>query len=239
MKITHSYLYISIFSILISCGGNSSTDDATEAPMATPEPSAATLIFPANNTECNEGEVLTNDATKSAVIFRWDSSENTDSYEVNLRNLNSNFSTRTNAATNEASITLDRGTPYEWFVVSKANGTITTASSATAKFFNQGPGIENFAPFPADVLNPKQGLKIPFNTTVNLQWSGSDIDNDIEDYIIIFDSLQTPTTEIGTTTNTNFDATISAAGIYYWRVITRDSQNNSSQSEIFQFAVNN
>ncbi len=236
MKITSKVYSVITLLLLAACGGESNTDSTPPAPVVA-TPSAATLVFPADNTECNEGVISSTDETKSAVTFQWNESENTDSYEVNLRNINTNTSTKSNSTTNESTITIDRGTPYEWFVVSKANGTNETASSAKAKFYNQGPGIENYAPFPAEAINPARGSTIASATTVNLQWAASDIDDDIVGYSVFFGTETNPTTELGTTEESNLDAPITSGATYYWSVITTDSQNNSSTSEIFEFRV--
>lgn len=236
MKIASKFYSFIILFLLVACGGESSTD-GTPPPPVVAAPSAATLVFPADNTECNEGVISSTDETKSAVTFQWNESENTDSYEVNLRNINTNTSTKSNSTTNDATITIDRGTPYEWFVISKANGTNETASSAKAKFYNQGPGIENYAPFPAEAINPARGATIASASTVNLQWTASDIDDDIVGYSIFFGTDTDPTTEIGSTEESNLNASITSATTYYWRVLTTDSQNNTSTSEIFEFKV--
>jgi hypothetical protein len=100
-----------VFSLLLSCGGDSGDGDvnATPEPEPVPAPSATTLIFPDNNAECNEGEILSD--TRSRVLFQWNASQNTDSYQVNLRNLNNNSVALTTSNTNEAAITLLRGVP--------------------------------------------------------------------------------------------------------------------------------
>jgi len=236
MKIASKFYSVIILFLLMACGGESSTD-GTPPPLVVAAPSAATLVFPADNTECNEGVISSTDETKSAVTFKWNESENTDSYEVNLRNINTNTSTKSNSTTNDATITIERGTPYEWFVVSKANGTNETASSVKAKFYNQGPGIENYAPFPAEAINPARGSTIASAASVNLQWTASDIDADIAGYTIFFGTETNPTTELGTTEESNLDAPITSGTTYYWLVITTDSQSNSSTSEIFEFSV--
>jgi len=236
MKIASKFYSVIILFLLMACGGESSTD-GTPPPLVVAAPSAATLVFPADNTECNEGVISSTDETKSAVTFQWNESENTDSYEVNLRNINTNTSTKSNSTTNDATITIERGTPYEWFVVSKANGTNETASSVKAKFYNQGPGIENYAPFPAEAINPARGSTIASAASVNLQWTASDIDADIAGYTIFFGTETNPTTELGTTEESNLDAPITSGTTYYWLVITTDSQSNSSTSEIFEFSV--
>lgn len=224
-------------SMVLSCSkGDSSPAPVVPDPDPIPDPMAATLVFPDNNTECNEGTVI--DETQSSVTFQWNASQNTDTYEVNLRNLDDNTSSKTNASTNEAVITLLRGIPYEWFVISKATGTTVTATSATWKFYNQGPGVENYAPFPAEVVNPLRGSSVASTGTIALEWSGSDVDDDIVDYEILFGTDAVPATSLGTTANTTIDANIVSGQIYYWRVITNDSQGNTSQSEIFDFRVN-
>jgi hypothetical protein len=219
---------------LLSCGGGDSTPEPPPPVVITP-PSAAALIFPDNNAECNEGTVL--NENQSAVTFRWTDAENADTYEVNLRNLSNNNTTKTNANNNSAEITLLRGTPYEWFVVSNANGTNVTATSPSWKFYNQGAGVENYAPFPAEAISPARGATVAATGTVTLEWTGSDVDDDIADFELFLGTDAAALTSIGTTAESTLDATISAGTIYYWRVLSRDSQGNSSQSEIFEFRV--
>jgi len=87
MKIISKKLLFYLSALLIlSCGGGDDSGGGTPTippPAAIPDPSATSLIFPENNTECNEG-VVVND-TQSTVTFRWENSQNTDSYEVNIR----------------------------------------------------------------------------------------------------------------------------------------------------------
>jgi len=240
MKLKLKYIlpFIAI-SLFISCGGGGGDDTPPPPPPppAVPDPAAANLVFPEDNTECNISEVLSE--TQSTVTFMWEASENTDTYEVNIRNLNSNTTIMTTTANTEAPITIERGTPYEWFVVSSANGTNVTASSTMFRFFNEGPGIENYAPFPADAVNPARGANLDASTTmVTLEWSSGDIDDDIIDFEVFFGTESVPTTSLGSTAANTADATVASGQTYFWRVISRDDHGNSSQSEIFQFRVN-
>lgn len=227
------YLFlILIFPLLLSCGGS---DDGPGDPEPTPAPSAATLVFPEDNSECTEGTLLSD--TESEVIFQWNVAQNADSYTVNLRNLNTDDERQINANTNESAIRLNRGTPYSWSVVSKANGTAETAESTTWKFYNAGPGIENYSPFPADDPSPKSGASVN-SGGLTLGWTGSDLDNDIVSYEVYFDVTNPPEMLAGTVTQTSFETTVTADTVYYWRVITIDSENNRSNSQIFQFRSN-
>lgn len=210
-------------------------DDIIIPPIDGDVPSAAALIFPEENEACNEGVII--NEMQSRVTFQWSASENTDSYEVNLRDLNTNAVEVTPSNTNESDIVLARGTPYEWFVVSKADNSNATTESAKWKFYNQGLGIEHYAPFPAEAINPTQGQTVNSAGAITLQWNSSDVDNDIVEYEVAFGTSNPPTTILVTTVQNNTNTTVVSGQTYYWRVTTKDSQDNSSQSEIFQFIV--
>jgi hypothetical protein len=247
MKITKILLHTSsLFLLLIvtACSSSSDNDDDNPPPpTGGPEPevlvpAAATLVFPENNTECNTGVVDSTDDTKSSVTFMWNASQNTDRYSLTITDLNTNLNSNTNVDTNEATVTIDRGTPYSWSVTSRANGTTETATSAVFRFYNEGPGVENYAPFPAEAINPARGVNLPATTTVvTLEWSASDIDDDITGYEIFFGNEANTTTSLGSVTETSIADISVTTGTYYWKVITSDSQGNTSTSEVFQFKV--
>jgi len=236
MKLKYITLFCFISAFVLSCGGGDSGGGSTPPtpppPPPVAAPSAATLIFPEDNTECNISDVLSD--TQSTVTFQWNASENTDTYEVQVRNLNSNNTLTAFSNTTEVPITIERGTPYEWSVISSANGTNETATSAAFRFFNEGPGIENYAPFPADVIAPARGSTVPVST-VSLQWLGGDIDDDITGFEILFGTDSDPTNSIGSTTDETIDVDVMANTVYFWRVISTDGANNASTSEIFEF----
>jgi hypothetical protein len=225
--------YILLSFLIISCGGSGGSDPEPEPPVVIPPPSAATLIFPDNNTECNEGTVISDN--QSSVTFRWTDAQNADSYQLTVRNLNNNTSASSTANSNSATVTLLRGTPYEWFVVSRAVGTNETGTSSTWRFYNQGPGIENYAPFPASVVAPARGSTVGAGANITLEWEGGDIDNDILEYEVYLDNNETPVTLAGTTSDTSLEVSLTSGLTYYWQVITRDQEGNTSRSEIFEF----
>lgn len=232
---------IVIIPLLVCCSSSSGGgDDDTPPPPPPPvgTPAAATLIFPEDDTECNTG-VVVND-TQSDVTFEWNASENTDSYEIRVTNLNTGNFFRSTVTTNSATLSIARGTPYEWFVTSQASGTTETANSATWRFYNEGPGVENYAPFPAEAIQPTRGINLDASTTsITLEWESSDVDEDISSYEVFFGLDENPTNSLGSTTDAILeDVSVSSGNTYYWTVLTIDSQNNSSISEIFEFKVN-
>lgn len=250
MKLT-SIRYISLFVsvlFLAGCSSSGSGDDDTptppsgggddDEPIEIMGPSAATLVFPEDNSECNTGVVNTEDNTLSAVTFQWNASQNTDRYTITVTNLNTNTSNFANSDTNEVTVTIARGTPYSWSIISRGNATTETAESAVFRFYNEGPGIENYAPFPAEAVAPARGVNLPMSTaTITLEWSGSDVDNDITGYEVFFGTEENPTTSIGSGAETSIADVPVTTGTYYWTVVTTDSAGNTSTSEVFSFKI--
>ena len=200
-----------------------------------PSPAASLLIFPDNNQECIQGVDIS--TTQSTVTFRWAASNNTDSYDVVLKNLNTQNTTSHSSLTNELAITIQKGTPYSWYVISENLNVVETAQSETWKFYNAGDPIDSYAPFPADLVSPAMGSILTGITSQSLSWSGSDIDNDIVSYDVYFGTANPPTMLEVNTASTSVNVTVAAVNTYYWRVVTKDSQGNNSQSEIFEFKV--
>lgn len=233
------FLFSSIM-LTMSCssdGSTSETDVDTGEGQAMP-PSTVSLIFPENNTECNEGLVLNN--LQSRVIFTWSEAENTDSYRLDLTNLNTGEESSINTINNEAPIVLDRGVPYEWSVSSLSRTSEQQATSVIARFYNQGPGVENYAPFPPSATTPENGEMVNVDTdgVVTLQWTSSDIDDDITSYIVFLDTNDPPTNAFGEQTENNRDVSIARNTAYYWRVLVLDQHGNSSSSQVFHFSTN-
>ena len=232
-----SILFITLI-LLFNCSSGSDDGGGTTTPPPPPPdpPTAATLTFPDDNEECTTGTDV--NANQSSVTFTWQVSQNTDSYDLVLKNLATSTSLTHSSSTNQIEITLLKGTPYSWYVISKSNSVTQSAQSATWKFYNAGDPIQSFAPFPADLVVPLMGANLTGVSTVTLEWSGSDIDNDIVSYDIYFDTTSLPTTQLGSNqTETTIEATVTAGNAYYWRVITTDSEGNNSESEIFEFRV--
>lgn len=224
---------ILIFSIallsLIGCspsGGNK--DEEGQAPAA------AALSAPANNSECLNATSVSE--TESKVTFQWQASENTDTYVLMVKNLNNQTTLQYNAGGNTAlDVTLLKGTAYSWTVTSKSNSASQPAVSEKWKFYNAGTGVTNYVPFPAEAVAPPMSSTVS-GPTVTLQWSGSDVDNDISSYKVLLDTNTNPATVIGTTSANNLSGIAVASGsTYYWKVITTDSAGNSSDSAVFQF----
>ena len=213
--------------ILISCG----KDDPPSPP------DAALLTFPEQNSECTTGVEQTE--TTSAVEFRWQSAANTDTYELRVTQLGTNITQSETTAGTSATLTIQKGTPYSWMVITRNANTTDAVSSSTWQFYNAGSQT-SYAPFPAQILNPGSGMMVVPNGEgeVLLSWSGADVDNDISGYDIYHGTANPPTTILESTSagETQFSVAVSA-GIYYWKIVTKDQQGNTSDSGIFSYRV--
>lgn len=220
--------------VVFNCSSGGS-DDSPDPKVIDP-PAAAILSFPNQNSECTEGANFT--STESDVTFDWSDALKAETYDLVLKNLETQTTSNYSSSSSELTITVFRATPYSWSVISKNSGT-ETAQSSTWKFYNAGEATTSYAPFPAELVSPSMGTALSSGTTsVPLQWSGTDVDSDIEAYDILFGTVNPPVDNQGTVVSMSLSVNVTSGNTYYWRVITKDSQNNNSESEIFQFKIN-
>ncbi len=240
-------LYITLISLfLAACSGGEPGETPTPQPQVK-IPTAASLVSPANNTECNQGNIISTDL--SSVLFEWNPSENTNTYTLKVTNLNTNTVQEQSSSNTSLSMALKRGTPFSWKVVSKSNSTTQTAESGTFRFFNAGAPVENHTPFPAEAVSPSRGATLTGVTLITIEWESSDIDNDLAAHTVQllgssevldqvdFDNETTVTYQTTTTQSIN-EVAVEAGKIYYWQVKSQDEVGNSATSEIFEFRVN-
>lgn len=219
--------------VLTSCGGKSNPNPETKSPAA------AALVFPDQNAVCISGNVISK--TQSAVAFKWNTAANTDTYDITIKNLLTGETVTQSSGSAQIALTLARNTPFSWYITSKSSKVTATAKSDTWKFYNAGDGVTSYAPFPADGISPAMSeyLTVPATGFIKLSWQGKDVDNDIVNYDVYFGTSATPPLIKQAYTSTSLDnITITANTIYYWKIVTRDSNNNTSVSDVFQFKTN-
>ncbi len=223
--------------IIVACLALLSCKQQDEEPLPNlSDPIAAQLIFPYENSECNEGTDIT--ATESTVLFEWETAENTDSYDLILKNLSSSEEEVYSSSQNEIPIVLSRATPYAWYVVSRSNTVSAVAESETWKFYNAGDGVLSYAPFPAEIISPAMAEIINSSSgEITLDWHGSDVDNDISAYDLYFGTTDPPAILSSDLQESMSVVQVASDSIYYWSVTTKDEHGNSSESGVYQFRV--
>ena len=221
------YLALLILSLLvIAC-------KKKESPKS---PQAALLTFPLQNSECTTGVNL--NATTSRVEFTWMAAKHTDTYELRVTNTATNITQTVSTSDLHAQLPLQKGAPYSWSVVSRNDETQDIATSASWQFYNAGFSV-SYAPFPARVVQPESGSRVirDINNEVELQWFGADVDGDLVGYEVYYDNVSPPAVLVASPSVSVQRIKVNAAinTTYFWKVISLDSEGNTSDSGIFTF----
>ena len=212
----------------------------TPAPQV-PTPGKSSLSAPDNNEVCYEGEAV--DTSNSEVTFSWDASSDTDSYDLQITNQETNQTqTESGITSNSKEVTLVTDISYSWKIVSKANDTSDSTSSDTWQFYLAGDGQENYAPFPATIVSPSSGSSVDSsNGSISLSWEGNDPDeSDTLTYTVYFDDtdgLQAPSNNNTGISETSIEVNAESGITYYWRVKSSDGKS-SSFTLVYSFIVN-
>jgi len=202
------------------------------------DPEKVVMLLPVKDEACITGTAIS--ASENTVEFTWSAADNTETYELNLKNLFSGKTDVYSTSKTNFDATLSRNTPYSWFVVSKTSISEKTATSETWKFYNSGLGTVSYAPFPAEIVSPVMGQNISASPgKISLDWSGSDVDNDIASYDVYFGMSNSPAVlKTNLTESVLNEIEVTSGSTYFWKIVTRDSKGNTSESVIYQFKVN-
>lgn len=225
---------LAIALVLLSCGKKSTpTPGPVPIEVVLGKPA---LLTPELNQPCTSGTIISSEF--SSVQFTWAAAANAESYDIVIKNLISGLTVTQVSSTAQLTATIDRNTPYSWYVVAKSSKTTKTVQSDVWKFYNSGPGATSYAPYPAELTSPTYGQLLT-GTTVNLTWKGNSVENNIKFYNVYFGTTATPPlVKSGVADMFLNGITIAAGNTYYWRIVTVDNNGNFSDSGLFQFTVN-
>lgn len=192
------------------------------------------LYFPQEDMLCNEGTNLT--PTESTVFFEWEASSYAENYTITVENLSTGSIIQRETTEDIIPIVIERATPYSWYVEYSFGNEIE--KSDVWQFYNAGPGVESHVPFPATIISPNMAQSIAATSTVTLEWTGADVDNDIVGYDVYFGTESIPENAYTSNiTDTTLSVPVTSGTIYYWKVVTKDEFGHASDSGIFQFRV--
>ena len=213
----------------------------TEEPVVPINPSAPTLISPANDETCLDGTSI-NDS-QSNVDFRWSSAANALSYELVVTNLLTQSSQTYPATSNQTTVALTKAEPYNWSVKSIGEVGSIPSQSTQWKFYLAGDAVVNFAPFPSELISPQSGANVTpdINNLIKLQWNASDVDGDLAQFEVYLDKNDA-TTIIKTiayqTEEESIEIDVENGSTYYWKIIAIDTNQNQSSSGVYTFRTN-
>ena len=212
-----------------------------EEPVVPINPSAPTLISPANDETCLDGTSI-NDS-QSNVDFRWSSAANALSYELVVTNLLTQSSQTYPATSNQTTVALTKAEPYNWSVKSIGEVGSVPSQSTQWKFYLAGDAVVNFAPFPSELISPQSGANVTpdINNLIKLQWNASDVDGDSAQFEVYLDKNDATTiikTIASQTEEESIEIDVENGSTYYWKIIAIDNNQNQSSSGVYAFRTN-
>ncbi len=229
-------IYI-LWSVVLILGCSNASDDNPENGGGNggnqDTPTGVVLVFPHEDSLCNEGTNPT--PTESTVFFEWEPNNNAASYTLTIENLSSGNIIQYETVDFIYSVTIQRAVAFRWFV--EYNYQDETKVSAIWNFYNAGPGVENYAPFPAEIISPTMAQTFTATNSVTLEWSGSDVDDDIVDYDVYFGTNNVPSINSTDISANQLTVSVVPGSIYYWNIVTKDTAGNSSESGVHQFRI--
>ena len=203
-----------------------------------PVPGAVNLVFPENNSICVTG--ISQSETTSEVTFRWEAATNADSYELEVTSLGSSGVQRQITSGLSLGIVLDKGAPYSWQVTAINNQSREETPSQVWQFFNAGAEV-SYPPFPARLLEPSSGASVlpDANGEILLRWELADPDNDLEECEVYLgtDPADLPLFDVLGPTAESLQVLVDSDTVYYWQVLSRDAEGNTSLSGLYSFRV--
>jgi hypothetical protein len=225
--------YTTFFFLLLACSAEEQSEETIDL-----LPGLFNLIYPENGSACLDGSII-ND-TQSKITFLWNASQNANEYEVEIINLNDNYSQKMLSKDRSLEVVLKHGEPYAWTVTAFVDDASIT--SKEWKFYLAGNGIVNYAPFPPELISPRPSARVNLNSNgqVMLNWTSSDVDGDLETYELYMDQNDGSTliqtfTEVENTIEIGIDADPDIT--YLWKVLAIDRDGNSSSSGVYSFVT--
>lgn len=228
-------LAIICFAVVFILGCNNSDEgmDGNGFGFGQDPPIGVLLVFPQQDSLCNEGENPT--PTESTVFFEWEPNNNATSYVLTVENLSTGVVSQYQTEDFIFPVTIGRADPFRWFVEYAHQG--ETKQSSIWNFYNAGPGVQTYPPFPAEIIAPTMAQNIQATTSVTLEWTGSDLDDDIVGYDVYFGTANSPSITANDNSTNQLTVSVTSNTIYYWKVVTKDAVGNTSESSVYQFRV--
>ena len=227
-----AYIFFALF-LVVACKDTTDDGPITDGSNGQDPITGVRLVFPFENSLCNEGANAT--PSESTVFFEWEPNNNADNYTLTLENLSTGNIIEYETVDFIFPVTIERAVAFRWSV--SYNYQDESRVSAIWNFYNAGPGVQTYAPFPAEIESPIMAETFSATNSITLLWTGSDVDNDIISYDIYFDINNPPSLNTSNISTDQLSVSVAPGNIYYWNVVTKDAEGNSSESGVYQFRV--
>lgn len=224
--------------VVFMCASCSSGGDSDGGPGETSDtkPSTPNLVFPAQNQLC-----ITN-----TLNFEWEASTNEDGSSVIYILEIARDNQFTNKVVDEVLtglskiVTLDKGFAYYWRVKARSTKSVESDYSPTSQFYTEEVPNSNHLPFAPSLVRPFLGQTLESGTTtITLEWSGADVDNDPITFDVYFGKNKDALSMVSENTESNtFEANLDTTEItYYWKVVVKDDKGATVTGPLWYFKL--
>lgn len=229
-KLSIAFITLSI----ASCGGGGG-DNPPPPPPVNKAPSVPSLVSPTNGLLC----------INNMVDFSWNSSVDPEGDNINYEIViakDSQFTTIVKQETTASltkSYTLDKGTPYYWKVKAVDSKSKSSDYTTSWGFYTESVAVINYSPFAATLVKPAINSSVS-GTTLDLEWTATDLDNDALKYDIYFGVTSTFTTPLISDHSTKIytKTGLTANTTYYWRIDVKDTKGAKAIGQVWSFKTN-
>ena len=199
-----------------------------------PDPEQTVLILPEDNTSCL---YVSQSSSTASVDFSWQEAKFTDEYIIVVKNITTEEETTSRTLNTSIRLTLSRGVPYQWKVITVSDLSSVETSSRSFSFYLEGQQQRNYLPFPARLLSPQLDEVVSLsNGQYNFSWQGEDLDNDLSYYTLLIGTSADVLNEIATDiTASSISVALNSGEVYFWQVISYDQNGNSTKSLTTRF----
>ena len=109
-----------------------------------------------------------------------------------------------------------------------------------SQFYTEEVPNRNHLPFSPAIVSPFLGQTFDNTSSVNLQWTASDVDQDPLKFDVYFgndkNALKLVAQDIS---NTNFQASLNVANTtYFWNIVAKDDKGAEVTGPLWNFKVN-
>lgn len=228
-------IYLLVFSVVCASCSSGSSDDGEQKQDSTP--STPVLVFPSQNQLCID----------NTINFAWNASTNEDgssviyAFEIATDNQFLNIVTSHVQTSLSKIVTLEKGAAYYWRVKAKSSKNIESDYSTTAQFYTEEVPNSNNLPFSPANTAPFIGQTFDGVSTIDLQWTASDVDQDPLKCDVYFGKDKDALVLVLENTNSNtYQVTPNAAQTtYYWKIIVKDDKGGKVTGPTWHFKVEN
>ncbi|SEB96662.1 hypothetical protein SAMN05192540_2009 [Maribacter dokdonensis] len=204
------------------------TDSDTPPDSDTIDTGVPNLIFPEKDQLCLDAN----------ITFNWSDATNSVSYQIQISTNRAFTGIVEDQIVDNSSLSLVMavGQDYYWRVLSIDADNVKSAYSPDQAFYVKGEATSNYIPFNPSLTYPEQDSEVA-HANVNLQWEGSDLDNDLLRYDIYLGTVQNPELFMSDLTTNTLEVSLEPNQTYHWQVHVSDGTSKSI-GEIWSFRTN-